>query len=140
MELIDKGLYNRGDNEIRNIPEERAMRYMAVCTLMLLDQVDDLGGFQMDVGPRVHNLEQVTSSLMGRQDKLNDKVNILSFDWNLNLKYQAQVVDFEAKMLLFSLNELVLLQRIELSQTSWSRISLDSIKIGLRRQKRLSGH
>ena len=87
MELIDKGLYDRGDNEIRNIPEERAMRYTAVCTSMLLDQVDDLGGFQMDVGPRVHNLEQVTSSLMGRQDKLNDKVNILSFDWNLNLKY-----------------------------------------------------
>ena len=41
----------------------------------------------MDIKPRVHNLEQVTSSLMGRQDKLNDKVNILSFDWNLNLKY-----------------------------------------------------
>ena len=62
----------------------------------------------MDVGPRVHNLEQVTSSLMGRQDKLNDKVNILSFNWNLNLKYRAQVVDFEAKMLSFSLNESVL--------------------------------
>ena len=62
----------------------------------------------MDIRPRVHNLEQVTSSLMGRQDKLNDKVNILSFNWNLNLKYRAQVVDFEAKMLLFSLNESVL--------------------------------
>ena len=84
------------------------MRYTAVCTLMLLDRVDDLGGFQMDVRPRVHNLEQVMSSLMGRQDKLNDKVNVLSFDWNLNLKYCAQVVDFEAKMLLFSLNESVL--------------------------------
>ena len=80
MELINKGLYNRGDNEIRNIPEERAMRYTAVCTLMLLDRLDNLGGFQMDIGPRVHNLEQVTSSLMGCQDKLNDKVNILSFD------------------------------------------------------------
>ena len=108
MELINKGLYDRGDNEIRNIPEERAMRYTAVCTSMLLDRVDDLGGFQMDIGPRVHNLEQVTSSLMGRQDKLNDKVNVLSFNWNLNLKYQAQVVDFEAKMLSFSLNESVL--------------------------------
>ena len=62
----------------------------------------------MNVGPRVHNLEQVTSSLMGCQDKLNDKVNVLSFNWNLNLKYRAQVVDFEAKMLLFSLNESVL--------------------------------
>ena len=84
------------------------MRYMAVCTSVLLDWVDGLGGFQMDVGPRVHNLEQVTSSLMSHQDKLNDKVNILSFDWNLNLKYHAWVVDFEAKMLSFSLNESVL--------------------------------
>ena len=63
------------------------MRYTAVCTSMLLDRVDNLGRFQMDVGPRVHNLEQVMSSLMGHQDKLNDKVNALSFDWNLNLKY-----------------------------------------------------
>ena len=108
MELIDKGLYDRGDNEIRNIPEEQVMRYTAVCTSMLLDRVDDLGGFQMDVGPRVYNLEQVMSSLMGCQDKLNNKVNILSFNWNLNLRYRAQVVDFEAKMLSFSLNELVL--------------------------------
>ena len=87
MELIDKGLYDRGDNEIKNIPEERVVRHMVVCTSMLLDRVDDLGGFQMNVKPRVHNLEQVTSSLMGRQDKLNNKVNVLSFDWNLNLKY-----------------------------------------------------
>ena len=83
------------------------MRYTAVCTSMLLDWVYDLGGFQMDVGPRVHNLEQVTSALMG-QDKLDNKVNVLSFNWNLNLKYQAQVVNFEAKMLSFSLNESVL--------------------------------
>ena len=62
----------------------------------------------MNIEPRVHNLEQVMSSLMGRQDKLNDKVNILSFDWNLNLKYRVQVVNFEVKMLLFSLNESVL--------------------------------
>ena len=62
----------------------------------------------MNVEPRVHNLEQVTSSLMGHQDKLNNKVNILSFDWNLNLKYRAQVVDFEVKMLSFSLNKSVL--------------------------------
>ena len=62
----------------------------------------------MDIGPRVHNLEQVTSSLMGHQDKLNNKVNVLSFDWNLNLKYQVQVVNFEVKMLSFSLNESVL--------------------------------
>ena len=57
MELINKGLYDRGDNEIRSIPEERAMRYMVVCSSMLLDRVDNLGGFQMNVEPRVHNLE-----------------------------------------------------------------------------------
>ena len=56
------------------------MRYTAVCTSMLLDWVDNLGGFQMDIRPRVHNLEQVTSPPMGHQDKLNNKVNILSFD------------------------------------------------------------
>ena len=84
------------------------MRYTVVGTSMLLDWVDNLGGFQIDIGPRVNNLEQVTSSLMGCQDKLNNKVNVLSFDWNLNLKYRAQVVDFEVKMLSFSLNKLVL--------------------------------
>ena len=48
---------------------------------------------------------------MGWQYKLNDKVNILSYDWNLNLKYRAQVVDFEVKMLSFSLNESVLVHK-----------------------------
>ena len=72
----------------------------------------------MDVEPRVHNLEQVMSSLMGQQDKLNNKVNILSFDWNLNLKYHAQVVDFEAKMLSFSLNKLVLVHEDWTQQNS----------------------
>ena len=84
------------------------MRYAAVCTSMLSDRVEGLEESQIGFKPRVHNLEQVTSSLMGQQDKLNDKVNILSYDWNLNLKYHAQVVDFEVKMLLFHLNELVL--------------------------------
>ena len=37
--LIDKGLYDRKAPEIRNIPEERAMRYTAVCTSMLADRV-----------------------------------------------------------------------------------------------------
>ena len=133
MELIDKGLYDRGDNEIRNIPEERAMRYTVVCTLMLLDQVDDLGGVQMDIGPRVHNLEQVMSSLMGHQDKLIDKVNVLSFDWNLNLKYQAQVVDFEMKMLLFSLNESVPVHKdwAQLNQLVQDQFGLHQDRIAL---------
>ena len=84
------------------------MRYSAVCTSMLLDRVDNLWVYREEVEPRVHNLEQVTGSLMTRQDKLNDKVNILLFDWNLNLKYCFQVVDFEVKMLSFSLNKSVL--------------------------------
>ena len=68
---------------------------------MMLDWVDDLGRFRINVKPRVHNLEQVVGPLMTRQDKLSDKVNVLLFDWNLNLKYRFQVVDFEVKMLSF---------------------------------------
>jgi hypothetical protein len=42
--LIDKGLYDRvGADEIRNVPEERAMRYTAVCTSMVTDRVETLG-------------------------------------------------------------------------------------------------
>src|ERR1700733_2547752 len=118
MGVIDQGLYDRGGNDFRSIPEERAMRYSAVCTSMLLDRVDDLWVYREDVEPRVHNLEQVTGSLMTRQDKLNDKVNILSFNWNLNLKYRCQVVDFEAKMLSFSLNESVLVHEDWAQQNS----------------------
>ena len=116
--LIDKGLYDqKWEEQYRNVPEERAMRYAAVCTSMLSDQVEGLEESRTSFEPRVHNLEQVTSSLMGRQDKLNDKVNILSFDWNLNLKYRAQVVDFEVKMLSFSLNESVLVHK------DWSQLN-----------------
>ena len=42
---------------------------------------------------------------------MNNKVNVLSFDWNLNLKYHAQVVNFEVKMLSFSLNKSVLVHK-----------------------------
>ena len=49
---------------------------------------------------------------------MNDKVNILLFDWNLNLKYRCQVVDFEAKMLSFSLNESVLVHEDWAQQNS----------------------
>ena len=116
--LINKGLYDRKwEEQYQNVPEERAMRYAAVCTSMLSDWVEGLKESRTSFEPRVHNLEQVTSSLMGWQDKLNDKVNILSYDWNLNLKYRAQVVDFEAKMLLFSLNELVLVHE------DWSQLN-----------------
>ena len=40
--LIDRGLYDRTDTLFQSIPEERAMRYLAVCTSMLTDRVKDL--------------------------------------------------------------------------------------------------
>ena len=43
-----------------------------------------------------------------QQAKLNDKVTLLEWDFNLNLKYCPQVVNFEAQMLSFSLTESVL--------------------------------
>ena len=35
--LIDIGLYNRWGDMVRSTPEERVMRYSAVCTSMLAD-------------------------------------------------------------------------------------------------------
>ena len=65
--LIDKGLYDRKQEEqYRSVPEERAMRYAAVCTSMLSDRVEGLKESRTGFEPRVHNLEQVMSSLMGR--------------------------------------------------------------------------
>ena len=64
--LIDKGLYDwKWEEQFRNVPEERAMRYTAVCTSMLSDRVEGLEESRTSFEPRVHNLEQVTSSLMG---------------------------------------------------------------------------
>ena len=40
--LLDIGLYDRWGEMPRSTPEERAMRYSAVCTSMLADQVKDL--------------------------------------------------------------------------------------------------
>ena len=40
--LLDIGLYNRWGEMPRSTPEERAMRYSAVCTSMLADRVEDL--------------------------------------------------------------------------------------------------
>ena len=129
--LIDKGLYDRKmEEQYWNIPKERAMRYAAVCTSMLSDRVEGLEESRTGFEPRVHNLEQVTSSLMSQQDKLNDKVNILSYNWNLNLKYCAQVVDFEVKMLSFGLNESVLVHE------DWSQLnSLVQEQFGLHQDR-----
>ena len=43
-----------------------------------------------------------------QQAKLKDKVTLLEWDFNLNLKYCLQVVDFEAQMLSFGLTESVM--------------------------------
>ena len=40
--------------------------------------------------------------------KLNDKVTLLELDFNLDLKYCLQVINFEVQMLSFSLTESVL--------------------------------
>ena len=42
VKLIDIRLHDQWGDMIRSTPEERAMRYSAVCTSMLADQVEDL--------------------------------------------------------------------------------------------------
>ena len=42
ISLLDRGLYDRPEIQFRSVPEERAMRYLAVCTSMLTDRVEDL--------------------------------------------------------------------------------------------------
>ena len=76
--LIDKGLYDRTDALFRSVPEERAMRYSAVCTSMLVDRVEDLKAQRMDAAGRVTNLEVVTDKALKRQDELHAKVQ----DWD----------------------------------------------------------
>ena len=67
--LIDKGLCDRKwEEQYQNVPKERSMRYTAVCTSVLLDRVEGLEESRTGFEPRVHNLKQVTSSLMGWQD------------------------------------------------------------------------
>ena len=72
--LIDRGLYDRIDMLFRSVPEERAMRYSAVCTSMLTDRVEDLEYLWVDVVERVTNLEVVTDKVLKRQDDLHSKV------------------------------------------------------------------
>ena len=43
-----------------------------------------------------------------QQAKLNNKVTLLEWDFNSNLKYWSQVVDFKAQMLSFGLTESVM--------------------------------
>ena len=72
--LIDRGLYNRPEIHFRSVPEERAMRYSAVCTSMLTDRVEDLEYQREDAVKRVTNLEVVTEKVLKKQDILHSKV------------------------------------------------------------------
>ena len=72
--LIDKGLYDRPEIQFRSIPEERAMRYSAVCTSMLTDRVEDLKYQREDAVKWVTNLEVVTDEVLKKQDVLHAKV------------------------------------------------------------------
>ena len=105
--LIDLGLYDQWGDMVRSTPEERAMRYPVVCTSMLADQVKDLEEGNKSSTKKITEVEGSMGALEVQQVKLNDKVTLLEWDFNLNLKYWSQVVDFEAHMLSFSLTELV---------------------------------
>ena len=72
--LIDRGLYDRTDTLFRSVPEERAMRYSAVCTSMLMDRIKDLECQRMDAAKRVTNLEVVMDQVLKKQDNLHSKV------------------------------------------------------------------
>ena len=72
--LIDRGLYDRTDAQFQSVPEERAMRYLAVCTSMLTDRVEDLEYQREDAAKRVTNLEVVTDKVLKKQDILHAKV------------------------------------------------------------------
>ena len=76
--LIDRGLYDRLEIQFRSVPEERAMRYSAVCMSMLTDRVEDLEYQREDAAKRVTNLEVVTDKVLKKQDDLHAKVR----DWD----------------------------------------------------------
>ena len=106
--LLDIGLYDRWGEMPRSTPEERAMRYLAVCTSMLADRVKDLEEGSDSSTKRIAEIEGSMGTLEVQQAKLNDKVILLEWEFSLNLKYCLQVVDFEAQMLSFGLTESVM--------------------------------
>ena len=106
--LLDIGLYDQWGEMPRSTPEERAMRYSAVCTSMLADHVEDLEEGNGSSTKKIAKVEGSMGALEVQQAKLNDKVTLLEWDLNLNLKYWSQVVDFEVQMLSFGLTESVM--------------------------------
>ena len=106
--LLDIRLYDQWGEMPRSSPEERAMRYLAVCMSMLVDRVEDLEEGNDSSTKRIAEVEGSMGALEVQQAKLNDKVTLLAWDFNLNLKYWSQVVNFEAQMLSFGLTDSVM--------------------------------
>ena len=94
-------MYNRWGEMPRSTPEERAMRYSAVCTSMLADRVEDLEEGNKGSSKRITEVKGSMGALEVQQAKLNDKVTLLEWDFTLNLKYCSQVIDSKAQMLSF---------------------------------------
>ena len=61
---------------VRSTPEERAMRYSAVCTLMLADQVEDLEEGNESSTKKIAEVKGSMGALVVQQAKLNNKVKI----------------------------------------------------------------
>ena len=57
------------------------MRYLAVCTSMLTDRVEDLEYQREDAMKRVTNLEVVTDKVLKKQDVLHTKVRDHNVKW-----------------------------------------------------------
>ena len=66
--LIDRGLYNRTKMQFQSIPEERAMRHLAICMSLLADRVEDLEYQRVDAE------KWVTHKVLKKQDDLHSKV------------------------------------------------------------------
>ena len=105
------------------------MRYTVVCTSMLSDHIEGLEEKVEESMKRMEALEGAVGSLMEHQDQLNNKVVLLMFNFDLNLKHHFQVVDSEVKILMFSLNKLVLIHQDWTQQNTSSRSNLGSTKI-----------
>ena len=82
------------------------------------DQVEDLEEGNESSTKKIAEVEGSMGALEVQQGKLNDKVTLLEWDFNLNLKYCPQVVNFKAQMLGFSLTESVMefQERVQVDQ------------------------
>ena len=103
--LIDLGLYDQWGEMLCSTPEEKVMRYSVVCTLLLTDWVEELEEGNESSTKKITEVERSIGALVVQQVKLNDKVTLLGWDFDLNLKYCPQVINFKAQMLGFGLTK-----------------------------------